>query len=251
MPHLRRPRIAQRPRPGEPPAGRLVLLGYAGTSDQLGTARIAADATSRARFLAATPSNIKNPAWFAEQVRELAADLPVQVEDHDSTWLRRTGLGALLAVGSGSASPPRLVTVTYSPRKASGRTVALVGKGITFDTGGISIKPREAMVGMKTDMSGAAAVLATVLAAAQLELPHRVIGVLPLAENAVGAASYRPGDIVRAYDGTSIEVSNTDAEGRMVLADAMAWVRATAQQSRLDAAARARNLRRFLREARR
>ena len=225
----RGPRLAQAPRPGEPPAGRLVLLGYAGTADQLGTARIAAEATSRARFLAATPSNIKNPAWFADRARELAADLPVQVEDHDSAWLRRNGLGALLAVGSGSATPPRLVTVTYSPRKSSGRTVALVGKGITFDTGGISIKPRDAMVGMKTDMSGAAAVLATVLAAAQLELPHRVVGVLPLAENAVGAASYRPGDIVRAYDGTSIEVSNTDAEGRMVLADAMAWVRATAQ----------------------
>ncbi len=105
----------------------------------------------------------------------------------------------------------------------------LVGKGITFDTGGLSLKPREGMVPMKTDMSGAAVVLATVLAVARAGLPINVVAVLPLAENAIGAAAYRPGDVVRTYDGTTVEVRNTDAEGRMVLADALAWARAEYQ----------------------
>ncbi|WP_454085760.1 leucyl aminopeptidase family protein [Georgenia sp. Marseille-Q6866] len=226
----RGPRMAQSPRPGKPAASRLVLLGNDADAAVIAAARTAATATVRARFLAATPSNVKNPQWLAEQAQALAAGVPgVSVEVHDETWIREQGMGALLAVGSGSATPPRLVTVTYSPRTRGGQTVALVGKGITFDTGGISIKPRESMVGMKTDMASAAAVLATVLAAAELQVPHRVVGVLALAENAFGASSYRPGDVVRAYDGTSIEVSNTDAEGRMVLADAMAWVRDTAR----------------------
>ncbi|WP_324652414.1 leucyl aminopeptidase family protein [Georgenia sp. H159] len=225
----RGPWRGQSTRPGTPAASRLVLLGNDGDDDAIAATRTAATATVRARFLAATPSDVKTPQWLAEQALALAAGLPgVSVEVHDDAWIRRQGMGALLAVGSASATPPRLVTVTYAPSsRGSGRTVALVGKGITFDTGGISIKPRDAMVGMKTDMAGAAAVLATVLAAAELQLPHRVVGVLALAENAVGASSYRPGDVVRAYDGTTIEVSNTDAEGRMVLADAMAWVRDT------------------------
>src|SRR5690625_985613 len=226
----RGPRRAQSPRPGKPAAERLVLLGNEGDAEVIAAARTAATATVRARFLAATPSNVKNPQWLAEQAVALARDVRgVRVEVHDESWLRSQGMGAILAVGSGSATPPRLVTVTYEPKARGARTVARVGKGITFDTGGISIKPREAMVGMKPDMAGAAAVLATVLAAAELGLPHRVVGVLALAENAVGASSYRPGDVVRAYDGTSIEVSNTDAEGRMVLADALAWVRETAR----------------------
>ncbi|HLV05746.1 M17 family metallopeptidase [uncultured Georgenia sp.] len=227
----RGPRRAQSPRPGKAPAERLVLLGNDADGEVVAAARAAATATVRARFLAATPSNVKNPQWLAERAVELAATVPgVTAEVRDEAWLREQGMGAVLAVGSGSATPPRLVTLTYTPRQARGaRTVALVGKGITFDTGGISIKPRDAMVGMKTDMAGAAAVLATVLAAAEMRLPHRIVGVLALAENAVGASSYRPGDVVRAYDGTTIEVSNTDAEGRMVLADAMAWVRQTAR----------------------
>ncbi|MEE6287622.1 leucyl aminopeptidase family protein [Georgenia sp. MJ173] len=227
----RGPRRAQGDRPGQPPAEQLVLLGNGSPADAdvLARARAGATATCRARFLAATPSNIKDPQWLVDQAHALAAGMPgVSVESHDEEWLRRHGMGALLAVGAGSASPPRLVTVRWTPPAAdrSGRTVVLVGKGITFDTGGISLKPRDAMVGMKTDMAGAAAVLAATLAAAEQRSPHTVVGVLALAENAVGAASYRPGDVVRGYDGTTIEVSNTDAEGRMVLADAIAWARA-------------------------
>lgn len=184
--------------------------------------------TFLARTLAATPSDTKSPAWFADQAVALveeAQDPRLSVEVHDEAWLAEQRLEAILAVGRASATPPRLVTVRY--RGAAGDPAVLVGKGITFDTGGLSLKPREAMVPMKTDMSGAAVVLATVLAAARAGLPVHVVGVLPLAENAIGAASYRPGDVVRTHDGTTVEILNTDAEGRMVLADALSWARAT------------------------
>ncbi|MEE6273680.1 leucyl aminopeptidase family protein [Georgenia sp. MJ206] len=226
------PRTATTDAAGKPPAERLVLLGPGGPAveEAVAAARTAAAATVLARTLTATPSSTKNPQWVADQALALAAGVDgVRAEVHDEEWLRRTGLECLLAVGSGSATPPRLVTVTYTPARATAatRTVALVGKGITYDTGGISIKPRDAMIPMKTDMAGAAVVLAAVLAAAQKGLPHRVVAVLPLAENAMGAGSYRPGDVLRAVDGTTVEVTNTDAEGRLVLADAIAWVRAT------------------------
>lgn len=118
-----------------------------------------------------------------------------------------------------------MVRVTWTPtgRRAAGRHVVLVGKGITYDTGGLSIKPREAMVPMKTDMAGAAVVLAAVLGAAELAIPHRVTALLPLAENAVGASAYRPGDVVTVRGGATVEIANTDAEGRVVLADALSW----------------------------
>jgi leucyl aminopeptidase len=195
----------------------------------------AAKATWLVRDLANTPSSTKNPSWMAEQVRELAAGLPgVTVEVLDAGTLRERGFGGLVAVGSGSATPPCLVSVSYTPgsrtraprkRASAGAQehVVLVGKGITFDTGGLSIKPREAMVPMKTDMAGSAVVLAAVLGAAEMQLPVRVTALLPLAENAFGAASYRPGDIVTVYGGTTVEIKNTDAEGRMVLADALAY----------------------------
>jgi len=128
-------------------------------------------------------------------------------------------------VGGGSATPPRLVRLDYDPpagRRGGGRVV-LVGKGITYDTGGLSIKPREAMVPMKTDMAGAAAVLATLVACADAGVRRPVTGLLAIAENAVGASAYRPSDVVRHYGGRTVEVTNTDAEGRMVLADALAY----------------------------
>ncbi len=188
-----------------------------------------AEAVATARNFVNTPPSHLFPAEFAERAKALGEAAGLKVEILDEKALEKKGFGGIVGVGKGSSRPPRLVRLSYSSKKRKAPKVALVGKGITFDTGGISIKPREAMVGMKTDMAGAAAVLATVLAAAELGVPHRVVGVLALAENAVGAGSYRPGDVVRAYDGTTIEVSNTDAEGRMVLADAMAWVRDTAR----------------------
>lgn len=197
-------------------------------------------ATLLARDLAHTPSNLKNPQWFAARAAELAAaggpsglanpDL-LTVRVLDEKELAELGFGGILAVGAGSASAPRLVAVEYRPDLNSAPNAGssplphavLVGKGITFDTGGISIKPREAMMLMKTDMSGAAAALAATFAAAELELPVRVTAVLPLAENHFGAASYRPGDVLRMFDGSTLEVENTDAEGRVVLYDAMTW----------------------------
>ncbi len=168
--------------------------------------------------------------WLAERARRLGEEHGLEVEVRGPRELEAAGFGALLAVGAGSARPPRLVTVSYDPREhgvllagAPVRHVVLVGKGITYDTGGLSIKPREAMVPMKTDMAGAAVALAAVLGAAQARLDRRVTAVLPLAENHVGAASYRPGDVLRTYSGRTVEVANTDAEGRRVLADALGF----------------------------
>ena len=231
----RMPRTGRTPAPGRPAAGRLVLLGRAAsTADAalaLARARASARATWLTRLLAATPSSTKNPVWLAEVISRLVRETPADdgtltVQVHDETWLRRHGMEAVLAVGGGSRTPPRFVVVAWAPRRADAH-VALVGKGITFDTGGISLKPREAMVPMKTDMAGAAAVLTATLGAAELGLPVRVTAVLPLAENAMGGRSYRPGDVVRTFDGTTVEVSNTDAEGRLVLADALGWAVAT------------------------
>ncbi len=191
----------------------------------------AARATWLARDLAATPASTKTPAWVARTAQALAAEIDgLEVEVVQGSSLEDQGFGGIVAVGRGSASPPALVRVTWPGVKggrAESRHVVLVGKGITFDSGGLSIKPREAMVPMKTDMSGAGVVLATVLAAARRGVPYRISAVLALAENAVGASSYRPGDVVTVWGGTTVEVANTDAEGRMVLADAMAWADAT------------------------
>ncbi|MBM6405132.1 leucyl aminopeptidase family protein [Phycicoccus sp. CSK15P-2] len=177
-----------------------------------------------ARGLAMTPSNTKNPAWMAAQARTVARRAGFEVRVRDEKALRTEGFGGLLAVGSGSVTPPRLVELSHRPSAAAGAPhVVLVGKGITFDTGGLQVKPAEGMLGMKTDMSGSAVVLAVLAACAELEVPVRVTGLLALAENAVGGASYRPGDVVTQYGGTTVEIGNTDAEGRLVMADALAY----------------------------
>lgn len=185
-------------------------------------ARHAALATWFARTLTALPSNIKTPHWFAEQAYAAARSAGLGVEVLRRRELMHRGFGALVAVGAGSDAEPHLVTVRYEPpgRKRR-RHVVIVGKGITFDTGGLSIKHSEAMLGMRTDMAGAAVALAVVLAASAARLPHRVTAVLPLAENAVDGAAYRPGDVLRTYGGTTVEIVNTDAEGRLILADAL------------------------------
>jgi len=212
--------------PPKAPAEELVLLGRYGERFEaaIADATVAARATWLVRDLTNTPSSTKNPQWLAHRASDLAAALGLKVRVLGVPELTAQGFGGILAVGSGSASEPRLVTVSYTPGDgATGRHVVVVGKGITFDTGGISIKPRLSMVTMKTDMAGSAVALATVLAAAEKGLGHRVTAVLPLAENHFGAASYRPGDVVTVYGGRTVEVANTDAEGRMVLADALAY----------------------------
>ncbi|MFD0819488.1 leucyl aminopeptidase family protein, partial [Micromonospora zhanjiangensis] len=187
------------------------------------TARVTADATRFARDLTNTPSSVKNPAWFAGQVSSAAADRPgVRVEVREPDRLAAEGFGGILAVGGASVSGPRLLELEWAPAGAT-RHVVLVGKGITFDTGGLSIKPREGMKLMRKDMGGAAALAAATLAAARLELPVRITALAPLAENAIGASAFRPGDVIRHYGGLTSESTNSDAEGRLVLADALAY----------------------------
>ncbi|WP_027942179.1 leucyl aminopeptidase family protein [Amycolatopsis taiwanensis] len=200
------------------------VLAPSGTAvPDLTRVRELAGAAALARDLSNAPSNIKNPAWLAETAERVVADVPgLRATIRDEKWLAAQGFGGVLAVGGGSASPPRLIELSYRPRGAS-RHLLLVGKGITFDTGGLSIKPAEGMHLMRTDMAGGAAVIAATRAIAALRLGLRVSALVPAAENHVSGGSYRPGDVVRHYGGKTTEVSNTDAEGRMVLADALAY----------------------------
>ncbi len=198
-----------------------------GTSDAGAVRRAVARARAQllARGLAATPSNTKNPAWLARQAGTMARRSGLESRVWDERRLRADGFGGILAVGQGSATPPRLVRLDHEPAGATASTprVVLVGKGITFDTGGLQVKPADGMLGMKTDMSGAAIVLAVLSACRELEVPVRVTGLLAIAENAVGGGSYRPGDVITQYGGRTVEIGNTDAEGRIVMADALAY----------------------------
>ncbi|CRK55662.1 Cytosol aminopeptidase PepA [Alloactinosynnema sp. L-07] len=179
-----------------------------------------AEAVATARDFVNTPPNDLYPASFAEKAAELAKGTGVDVEILDEKALRKGGFGGILGVGVGSTRLPRLVRLTYKGPKAK-KKVALVGKGITFDTGGISIKPSANMEQMTSDMSGAAAVIATVLLAAKLKYPLEITATVPMAENMPSGAAYRPGDVLTMYGGKTVEILNTDAEGRLILADAM------------------------------
>lgn len=184
-------------------------------------------AQSEARTLANRPGNVIDPPALAKAAQEMVRGLrTVKCTIFDERKLRQNKMGGILAVGAGSRSEPRLVVLKYSPAKrpaASLPTVALVGKGVTFDSGGISIKPAADMDQMKLDKSGAIAVMAAVRAIAEMGLPINVLGVIPSAENMPSGTSYRPGDIVTTYSGKTVEILNTDAEGRMILCDAIAY----------------------------
>ncbi len=183
-------------------------------------AMIGAEAVGLARDLINTAPNDLPPAVFAERATAAAKEAGLSVEVLDERALARDGYGGILGVGSGSTRPPRLVRIAWTPANPV-KTVALVGKGITFDSGGISIKPAQNMDHMTSDMSGAACVIAAVIAAAALELPVAVIAYAPLAENLPSGSSYRPGDVLTHFGGKTVHVLNTDAEGRLVLADAI------------------------------
>ncbi|HEX9334477.1 MAG TPA: leucyl aminopeptidase, partial [Pseudonocardiaceae bacterium] len=172
------------------------------------------------RDLVNTPPNDLFPASFAERAAELAGANGVEVEILDEKALRKEGYGGILGVGGGSSRPPRLVRLRYRGSKPRAK-VALVGKGITFDTGGISLKPSANMEHMTSDMSGAAAMVATVVLAARLRYPLEVTATVPMAENMPSGSAYRPGDVLTMYGGKTVEVLNTDAEGRLILADAI------------------------------
>jgi len=178
-------------------------------------------ATAWCRDLVNAPPNLLYPETFVEQVRDRAKGCGVRVRVLDENALARGGFGGIAGVGQGSARPPRLATMTYAPAGAKA-SIALVGKGITFDSGGLCLKPPASMLTMKSDMAGAAAVAATVLAVAELRLPVAVTGYLALAENMPGSNAQRPGDVVTMRGGRTVEIIDTDAEGRMVLGDALA-----------------------------
>jgi len=264
-------RVSQR----QPPApGRAELVvpeaELAGLLAQVEVAGALAAATALARDLASTPSDVKTPTWLVSTAADLAAGVPgLSATVWSAERLAEEGFGGLLAVGGGSSRPPALLRLDWAPpgldmagdgstgdgstgegstgagsagagatsQPAGPRHLVLIGKGITFDTGGISIKPADGMHMMRTDMAGGGAVIAALLSIARLNLPLRVTGLVPAAENHVSGSAYRPGDIVRHYDGTTTEVVNTDAEGRMVLADALGYaVRELAPDLIVDAA---------------
>ena len=192
-------------------------------SDEISHAKILVEATWMARDLIHTPSNMKSPAEIAERARTLAKRAPLKVSVRAGSELSE--FGGLRAVGNSSKEhPPRFVEVTYSPKGRSLPHVVLVGKGITFDTGGVSLKrPYDLMTAMKSDMAGAATVLMAIYAAARLGLKVKVTALLMLAENALSGTAQRPSDVITHFGGTTVEVINTDAEGRLVLADGLAY----------------------------
>lgn len=205
----------------KPRAERVIVHGEADPApEELAAVTATAGAVALVKDLVAIPAEWLGPADFAERAVESVAGLPVQVEVVDETALRAAGYGGILGVGQGSDRPPRLVRLDYAPEGAT-RHIALVGKGITFDTGGLSLKPPSGMVGMKYDMCGAATALSVLRAAATLALPVRVTAWLCIADNMPSGRATRPGDVLRMLDGTTVEVLNTDAEGRLVLADGL------------------------------
>ncbi|MGV9414389.1 leucyl aminopeptidase [Nocardia sp. NPDC003693] len=208
------------PKAGDQPIQRVeFLVPDAGFGDEaLFRARSVAEAVATARDFVNTPPSDLFPAEFANRAAELAKAAGLQVEVLDEKELADKGYGGIIGVGKGSSRPPRLVRITYA---GGDPKVALIGKGITFDTGGISIKPAQGMENMTSDMGGAAAVIATVLLAARLSLPLTVTATVPMAENMPSATAQRPGDVLVQYGGTTVEVINTDAEGRLILADAI------------------------------
>ncbi len=210
----------KQPPPGKAPVGEIVLLGGAADAP-LSRASILAEAVALARDLGNLPANLLPPAGLADRAVAEAATCGVETTVLDEQELQAQGFGGIIGVGKGSINPPRLVRLSWAPAGAT-RTAAFVGKGITFDSGGLSLKPSTGMEYMKVDMAGAAAVLGAVLAAARLQLPINVTGWLAIAENMPSALASRPTDVLTMYGGKRVEVLNTDAEGRLVLGDALA-----------------------------
>jgi leucyl aminopeptidase len=210
----------------EPPKlERIDVLSGETYDEEAATARVVAEATWTARDLVNTPGSLKSPEWLAGAAVKAASAHGITAVVREPDRLAAEGFGGLLAVGGGSVRGPRLVELKWAPRGAR-QHVVLVGKGITFDTGGISIKPGPGMGLMKKDMGGAAAALGAILGAAALRLPVKVTALLAMAENMPSGSAYRPGDVIRHHGGKTSEVLNTDAEGRLVLADALAYAAA-------------------------
>ncbi len=196
---------------------------YSLLMEEVRKASIITDAVCFARDLTSSPSNEMTPSILAEHAAAIAKKKNVRCQVLDKGKMKALGMNALLGVASGSHQPPKLIILEYYGGKKADAPLALVGKGLTFDSGGISLKPAEKMDEMKTDMSGGAAVMAVIMAAADLRLPVNLVGLVPATENMSGGGALKPGDILRSYSGRTIEVLNTDAEGRLILADALTY----------------------------
>jgi leucyl aminopeptidase len=209
--------------PPPPALDSLTLLAPDAVSAAAETARVCAEAQNRARDLQSLPSNVATPSFLAQRAEEIAAGgdaLGIEVLGREEMVAKE--MGGLVAVSQGTAEEPKLIVLRYRGG-GSGKTLGLVGKGVTFDTGGISLKTAGGMQEMKMDMSGAAAVLETVAAVAELGLEIDLIAVVPSTENMPSGTAVKPGDVVTQYNGKTVEVNNTDAEGRLILADALAY----------------------------
>ncbi|HSZ54469.1 MAG TPA: leucyl aminopeptidase [Tepidisphaeraceae bacterium] len=208
---------------------RTIEFSIIGDAKQIGDAvdrgRIIGEGQNFARTIASRPGNNINPPSLAKVAQQLAAELKLSCRILDEKEMKRLGMGGILGVGSGSTNtPPRMIVLEYrGSRGSKDRPLLVVGKSITFDSGGISIKPADKMGRMIYDKSGGMAVLGLMYAVAKLKLPVHLVGILASAENILSATSYRPGDILHMYNGVTVDVTNTDAEGRLVLGDALAW----------------------------
>ncbi|MCS6952003.1 MAG: leucyl aminopeptidase [Bryobacterales bacterium] len=200
--------------------------------------RVIAEAQNYARDLVSEPANRLTPTVLAERARQVASEYGLECEVLDASRMKQLGMGLLLGVAQGSSEPPALIVLDYRPESPTpgGAHLGLLGKGVTFDTGGISIKPSEGMEKMKYDMAGGAAVIGAMRAIAQLKPPVRVTGFVPAVENMPGGRAQRPGDIVTSLSGKTVEVLNTDAEGRLILADAITYAKRLGCTHLLDAA---------------
>src|ERR1700733_10233664 len=210
----------------------------AGSQAALDRGRILAEAQNFTRDLANEPANVLTPTLLAERAKQMATEFGLECEILDQDRMRQLGMGALLGVAQGSAEPPALIVIRYKPANASTSKdyLGLIGKGVTFDTGGISIKPSEGMEKMRYDMAGGAAVLGAMRAIAQIKPSIPVTALVPTVENMPGSKAQRPGDIVKSLSGKTIEVLNTDAEGRLILIDALTYARQLGCTHLVDAA---------------
>ncbi len=200
------------------------IVGDSGAKAAVERAKIICTGQNFARSIASRPANNINPPSLAKVAQAMAREAGLKCRVMDEKELARLGMGGILAVGGGSIqTPPRMIVLEHRPAKGGGKTLLVVGKAITFDTGGISIKPADKMGKMIFDKCGAMTVLGLMYAVAKLKLPVHVVGILSSAENAISSKAYRPGDILKMYNGVTVEVTNTDAEGRLVLGDALAW----------------------------
>jgi leucyl aminopeptidase len=203
-----------------------IRVGGAVSETAVERGRVLGESTNLARALSNEPGNVLTPREFADRAAQLAREANLGVDVLDEAQIAGLGMGLLMGVARGSGEPPRLIVLRYEPSQpAHAAVLGLVGKGVTFDTGGISIKPSDNMDKMKDDMSGGAAVLSAMIALSRLKAPVRCIGVIPTTENMPGGRAMKPGDILTSAEGKTVEVLNTDAEGRLILGDAMWYAR--------------------------